>query len=149
MSAVFVRRLSVLLGVLAVAGITQQLVASRLAQSRLERETDREGDLEDQLSRTNWRVDQRGFALKAYTEGRLSLAEAARRFRHADQWDSVSTARVRRLWPDAPSDDERYAAEVVQVLRDLVERSPSEVALLVRAEADFWHEFGTSPDPVG
>lgn len=149
MSAFTVRRFVVLLGLLTVGGIARQIDASRGAHARLERESDREWDLEDRLARSNQRIEMRVGALREYADGWINLADAARRFRQADAWDRVSAARVRRLWPDAPSDDMRYAAEVVQFLRESAERQPADLAVLVRAESDFWQEFGRSPDPVG
>lgn len=149
MNLVTFRWLCVLLGFLAVAGVARQFAASHAARSNLETEGERQEGLNDQLALISRRLDLRLSALEQFADGRVGLAEVARQFRAADAWDPVAAERVRRTWPDAPSDDERYAAEVVHCLRERARMRVSEVAVLVRAEADFWQEFGRSPNPVG
>jgi hypothetical protein len=75
-------------------------------------------------------------------EGRLSLLEAAARFRDLNrEWSTFQLEAFRETWPGR-SDDERYCRQIIYMVRAKLRDRPAEgLAVVVRLQAELRHRL--------
>ena len=133
-----------------VAVLTVHQVTTSMAEHRrLAQATEVLEVLDDRMERVRWRAEVWEAALRDYLDGRISLVQAARLFRDSDAGNKISAARVRRMWPDLPSEEARYAADVLLTMRHVHEAEAHADDAYAWAEADFLNEFGVPPGRAG
>ena len=135
---------SALLGVVLYSGFLVRGLAAEAgapAAAESERAAEAEGERLEALSRgARRRLDAKAGVILEVLQGRLTLPEAAARFRDLnDQLPAFNWEQFRQAYPGR-SDDERHCQQVIQFVRNEVQaRGAADLAPVARLEAEL-HE---------
>jgi hypothetical protein len=124
---------------------------SLLSPENLLREQQRDRQLSDDIDALNRILEAKQALARDVADGRLRLAEAARRFHDLDAGaPHFNTEAFRRAYPGS-SDEERYCREVIGYAAAAVDDEPSRAAAVrLRLEAELDDHLQLArPTPVG